>query len=146
MNPQSAVIAGSKNPLKSLFKSEIGQKYFHIFSPPENKSELRIIIRPLSVFYTLGPLNSLVILIHGSNCKCLKSSVIYERFPLSSFYSIAIYGLYRYVPLWGVGFQTDIQSNLSLRTPLLYWHLSITDSSFGPTNFRQKSYISYLSL
>ena len=33
----------------------------------------------------------------------------------------------------GYGFQTDIQSHLSLRTPLLHWHLSITDSSFGPT-------------
>ena len=39
-------------------------------------------------------------------------------------------GMYR---CEGYGFQTDIQSNLSLRTPLLHWHLSITDSSFGPT-------------
>ena len=44
MNRQSAAIAGPKNALKSLFESEFREKYFHIFSPPENKSELRIII------------------------------------------------------------------------------------------------------
>ena len=34
----------SEKSVKTQSESEFRQKYFHIFSPPENKSELRIII------------------------------------------------------------------------------------------------------
>ena len=46
----------------------------------------------------------------------------------------------------GYGFQTDIQSNLSLRTPLLYWHLSITDSSFGPPEIFAQNHTFFTSV
>ena len=68
----------SEKSVKTQSESEFRKNIFIFFLLRKTKVNSEL----LYVFHTLSPLNSFVILIHGTNCRCLKSSVIYERFPL----------------------------------------------------------------